>query len=191
MFQWRYWPYASTLAYFSISYISKPFFGLTYTDLFNILITPLIPTTISKTTDRSYQRIIEWLGWDLKAHPVPISYHGQGCHPLDQATQGPPVQPGLEHLQGQGIHNFSMQPVPVLHHPLSKKFLLIFNLNLMLYCNQNQNALGNLRKRSSQRPSFTAIRTKIVEFSTSVLTISLSISYISDCIIFKIIFYYS
>ena len=33
-----------------------------------------------------------------------------------------PIQPGLEHLQGRGIHNLSGQPVPAPHHPLSEKF---------------------------------------------------------------------
>jgi len=34
---------------------------------------------------------------------------------LVQAAQGP-IQPGLEHLQGQGILNLSGQPVPAPHH---------------------------------------------------------------------------
>jgi len=42
--------------------------------------------------------------------------HRQGCQPpyltLDQAVQDP-IQPGLEHLQGWGIHSHSGQPVPV------------------------------------------------------------------------------
>ena len=32
--------------------------------------------------------------------------HGQCCHPLHQAAQGP-IQPGLEHLQGWDIYGFS------------------------------------------------------------------------------------
>jgi len=39
---------------------------------------------------------------------------------LDQATHGP-TQPGLEHPQGQGIHNLSGQPVPAPHHSHSKE----------------------------------------------------------------------
>ena len=31
------------------------------------------------------------------------------------------IQPGLECLQGWGIHNLLGQPVPVRHHPLSEK----------------------------------------------------------------------
>jgi len=40
--------------------------------------------------------------------------------PLSSASQGP-VQPGLEYVQRWGTHSFSGQPVPVPHHPESKK----------------------------------------------------------------------
>ena len=54
-----------------------------------------------------------WAGRDPKDPRVPIPCHRQGRQPphliLDQAAQGP-IQPGLEHLQGWGIHNFSGQP---------------------------------------------------------------------------------
>ena len=43
-----------------------------------------------------------------KDHKSPTPHYRQGHQPshliLDQAAQGP-IQPGLEHLQGQGIHN--------------------------------------------------------------------------------------
>jgi len=39
----------------------------------------------------------------------------QGHQPLDQAAQSH-IQPGLECLQGWGIHNLLRQPVPVCHH---------------------------------------------------------------------------
>ena len=48
---------------------------------------------------------------------------------LDQATQGP-IQPGLEHLQGRGIHSLSGQPVPAPHHFIVKNFPLVSRLNL-------------------------------------------------------------
>ena len=38
----------------------------------------------------------------------------QGCQPLGQAAQSH-IQPGLECLQGWGIHNLLGQPVPVCH----------------------------------------------------------------------------
>ena len=44
----------------------------------------------------------------------------QGHQPPDQAAQSH-IQPGLECLQGWGIHNLLGQPVPVRHHPLGEK----------------------------------------------------------------------
>jgi len=63
-----------------------------------------------------------WVGRDIIDNLVPILCHEQGHLPLDQAAQSP-FQPGLEHSQGGGIHNFSEQPVPVSHHLQSKEFL--------------------------------------------------------------------
>jgi len=54
----------------------------------------------------------------------------QGHLQLDQVAQSP-VQPGLEHFQGGGSHNFSGEPVPVFHHPHGKKiFFVISSLNV-------------------------------------------------------------
>ena len=53
----------------------------------------------------------------------------QGCQPLDQAAQSH-IQPGLECLQGWGIHSLLGWAVPVCHHLCVKNFLLISNLNL-------------------------------------------------------------
>jgi len=44
----------------------------------------------------------------------------QGRQPPDQAAQSH-IQPGLECLQGWGIHSLLGQPVPVCHHPLGEK----------------------------------------------------------------------
>jgi len=63
-----------------------------------------------------------WIGTDLKDYLVPTPCHGQGHLPLDQVSQSP-MQPGLEHFQGGGIHSFSGQPVPVPHHPHRKEIL--------------------------------------------------------------------
>jgi len=50
--------------------------------------------------------------------------HRQGRQPpyliVDQAAQGP-IQPGLEHLQGRGIHSLSGPPVPAPPHSLGKE----------------------------------------------------------------------
>jgi len=63
-----------------------------------------------------------WVGRNLKDYLVQPPCHGQGHLPLDQVAQSP-IQPGLEHCQGEGSHNFSGQPVPVPHHPHSKQFI--------------------------------------------------------------------
>jgi len=53
-------------------------------------------------------RVVEWIRLEetLKIIKLQSLHHGQGCHPADQAAQGC-NQPGLDHLQGWGIHNFS------------------------------------------------------------------------------------
>ena len=53
----------------------------------------------------------------------------QGHQPPDQAAQSH-IQPGLECLQGWGIHNLIGQPVPVRHHPLGEKFPPNIQINL-------------------------------------------------------------
>jgi len=44
-----------------------------------------------------------WVGRDLIDRPVPTLLLWAGHLSLDQVAQSP-VQPGLEHFQGQGIH---------------------------------------------------------------------------------------
>ena len=58
----------------------------------------------------------------------PYSYQPPHLIP-DQAAQGP-IQPGLEHLQGRGIHSLSGQPVPAPNCSLGKELPRIANLNL-------------------------------------------------------------
>ena len=72
-----------------------------------------------------YHRITEWFGLEgtLKILQFQPPCRGQGHLPLDQVAQSP-MQHDLEHFQGGGIHSFSGQPVPVSHHPHSKKLLL-------------------------------------------------------------------
>jgi len=55
------------------------------------------------------------VGRNLKDHLVPPLLPWAGTPPLDQAAESP-IHPGLEHLQGWGIHSFSGQPMPVPHH---------------------------------------------------------------------------
>ena len=72
----------------------------------------------------SIHRIIEWFGLEgtLKIIWFQPPCHGQGHLPLDQVAQSP-IQPGLEHCQGWGSHNFPGQPVPMPHHPHSEELL--------------------------------------------------------------------
>lgn len=65
---------------------------------------------------------------DIKDYLVPISCFGQGC-PADETAQNP-IQPGLEHLQGGGIHNFSGQLCWGLSTLRVKNFCLTSTLNL-------------------------------------------------------------
>jgi len=74
----------------------------------------------------SGHRITEWhaLQGTSRIMKLQLPCHRQGRQPprtvLDQAAQDP-IQPGLEHLQGWGIHNLSGQPVPAPHHSLGKE----------------------------------------------------------------------
>ena len=62
-----------------------------------------------------------WVGWDPKEHRVPTPLPQAWQQPpglvLAHAAQGP-IQPGLEHLQGWGIHSLSGQPVSAPHYSL-------------------------------------------------------------------------
>jgi len=68
----------------------------------------------------------EWPGLEGTSRIMNLQspYHRQSHQPphliLDQAAQGP-IQPGLEHLQGQGIHDLTGQPLPALYHSHSKE----------------------------------------------------------------------
>ena len=55
-----------------------------------------------------------WVEKDFKDHLVQLPCHVQGHLPLDQVAQSP-VIPGLEHVQGWGIHTFSGQLIPPPH----------------------------------------------------------------------------
>ena len=85
-----------------------------------------------KTTENgNNHRITEWPGLKRTSKIIYFQppWHKPGCQPLDQSAQSH-IQPGLECLQGWGIHNLLGQPVPVRHHSLSEKLPLISNPNL-------------------------------------------------------------
>ena len=76
-------------------------------------------------------RTIEWPG--LKRTTMIIEFqpprYVQGRQPADQAAQSH-IQPGLECLQGWGIHSLLGQPVQCVTTLWVKNFFLISNLNL-------------------------------------------------------------
>ena len=76
-------------------------------------------------------RIIEWPG--LKRTTMIIKFqlpcYVQGHQPPDQAAQSH-IQPGLECLQGWGIHSLLGQPIQCVTTLWVKNFLLISHLNL-------------------------------------------------------------
>ena len=70
-----------------------------------------------------------WVEKDHNDHPVSTPCCVQGCQPPDQAAQSH-IQPGLECLQGWGIHSLLGQPVQCVTTLWVKNFLLTSNLNL-------------------------------------------------------------
>jgi len=71
-----------------------------------------------------------WIEKDHNAHPVPTPCYMQGRQPAAQAAQSH-IPPGLECLQGWGIHSLLGQPVQCVTTLWGKNFLLISNLNLL------------------------------------------------------------
>jgi len=70
-----------------------------------------------------------WGEKDQNAHLVSTPCYVQSCQPPDQAAQSH-IQPGLECLQGGGIHSLLGQPVQCVTTLWVKNFFLISNLNL-------------------------------------------------------------
>ena len=58
---------------------------------------------------KSQNHRMAWVEKDHNAHAVPTPCYVQGRQPPDQAAQSH-IQPGLECLQGWGIHNLLGQP---------------------------------------------------------------------------------
>ena len=64
----------------------------------------------------NYYRMIEWFGLERIPKPtLPQPLLWAGTPPTHQAADSP-IEPGLEHCQGWGIHSFSGQPMPGAHH---------------------------------------------------------------------------
>ena len=73
-----------------------------------------------------------WAEKDHSNYPVPPPCYVQGRQPPAQAAQRH-IQPGLECLQGWGIHSLLGQPVQCVITLWVKNFLLISNLNLSCF----------------------------------------------------------
>ena len=76
----------------------------------------------------SWNHRMAWVEKDHNDHLVPTPCYVQGHQPPDQAAQSH-IQPGLECLQGWGIHSLLGQPVQCVTTLWVKNFLLISNLN--------------------------------------------------------------
>ena len=71
-----------------------------------------------------------WVVKDHNDHLVPTPCYVQGCQSPAQAAQSH-IQPGLECLQGWGIHSLLGQPGNSASPPWVKNLLLISNLNFL------------------------------------------------------------
>jgi len=89
------------------------------------------------------------VGRDLKDRPVPNPLLLTGCPPPDQAAQGP-IQPGLELLQGWGIHNFFGQPVHGSYHCTAQKCVFVrLPLALRFWSSKNLRLASEVEHHSS------------------------------------------
>jgi len=85
----------------------------------------LLGTITKRKLALSQNQRMAQVGRDLKDHQASTLPLQAGLPASTFNTRpGCPIQPGLEHLQGWGIHNLSAQPVPAPHCLLSKEFLL-------------------------------------------------------------------
>ena len=75
----------------------------------------LLACLLYRETGCSQNHRMVWVGRDLTDIWFQPPCHGQGHLPLEQGAQSS-IQPGLEHCQGGGSHNFSGQPAPVSRH---------------------------------------------------------------------------
>jgi len=92
---------------------------------------------------------VAWVEKDHNNHGVSTPCYVQGHQPPDQAAQSH-IQPGLECLQGWGIHSLLGQPVQCVTALWVKNFLLISNLNLSCRSLKRFPLVLSLFPRSSQ-----------------------------------------
>jgi len=80
---------------------------------------------MSQICTRSQSHRMAWVEKDHNAHPVPTPCYVQGRQPAAQGAQIH-IQPGLDCLQGWGIHSLLGQPVQCLTTLWVKKSLMRF-----------------------------------------------------------------
>ena len=76
--------------------------------------------------------IIEWIGLEGTLKITELQPPAMGWFPPPAQAALGPIQPGLEHLQGRGIHSFSGQPEQMYHHTLGEKMSqrLLYNCSI-------------------------------------------------------------
>jgi len=97
-----------------------------------------------------------WVEKDHDAHPVPTLCYVQGRQPPDQAAQSH-IQPGLECLQGWGIHSLLGQPVNSAAPPSGWKTQCLYVFLIL-------NLLQGIRVKfkSTNNPKFPCFLEKVV-----------------------------
>ena len=103
------------------------------------------------------------VGRGIKDHEAPTPLPGRATKLpclLDQVTQGP-IQSGLGHLQGWGIHNVPGQPVPRPHHSPSKEIPIFYLTALLQNCQRSCSPTTRLlpvSERAAHQPGAIAIQ---------------------------------
>jgi len=73
----------------------------------------MVKSMVLHFSQKSWNPRMAWVEKDHSDHLVSTPCYVQGRQPADQAAQSH-IQPGLECLQGWGIHSLLGQPVPVI-----------------------------------------------------------------------------
>jgi len=89
----------------------------------------VLEENLSSRSCCSWNPRMAWVAKEHSAHPAPTPCYVQGRQPAAHAAQSH-IQPGLECLQGWGIHSLLGQPVQCVTTLWGKNFLLTSNLNL-------------------------------------------------------------
>jgi len=78
---------------------------------------------IGNAQEKMVYHRMAWVAKDRNAHSVPTPCYVQGPQPAAQAAQSH-IQPGLECLQGWGIHSLLGQPVYIHVNEITVRILI-------------------------------------------------------------------